>query len=45
MPSNQSGPNAQMHVGVINDSGDQININNATNANVHYHHAYGELDD
>ena len=42
MPSNQSGPNAQMHVGVINDSGDQININ-ATN--VHYQNAYGEFDD
>ena len=42
MPSNQSGPNAQMHVGVINDSGDQININ-ATS--VHYQNAYGEFDD
>ena len=42
MPSNQSGPNAQMNVGVIHDSGDQVNIN-ATNVN--YQHAYGEFDD
>ena len=42
MPSNQSGPNAQMHVGVVHDYGDQVNIN-ATS--VHYQHAYGEFDD
>ena len=45
MPSNQSGPNARMQVGVVHDYGDQVNINNATNANFHYHHAYGEFDD
>ena len=42
MPSNQSGQNAQMQVGVVHDYGDQVNIN-ATNA--HYHHAYGEFDE
>ena len=44
MPSNQSGPNAQMNVGVVHDYGDQVNISNATNANIHYHHACGEFD-
>ena len=32
MPSHQNGSNAQMHVGVAHDHGDQININ-ATNVN------------
>ena len=45
MPSNQSGLNAQMNVGVIHDSGDQVNINNTTSANVHYYHACGEFND
>ena len=45
MPSNQSGPNAQMQVGVVHDYGDQVNINNATSANVYYQHAYGEFND
>ena len=45
MPSNQTGPNAQMNVGVVNDYGNQIIINNATNANVYYQRACGEFDD
>ena len=31
-----------MHVGIIHDSGDQVNINTT---NVYYQHAYGEFDD
>ena len=34
-----------MNVGVVNDYGDQIIINNATNANVYYQRACGEFDD
>ena len=34
-----------MNVGVVHDYGDQTIINNATNANVYYQHAYGEFND
>ena len=43
MPSNQSGPNAQMHAGVYNDvTGPQTII---SGTNVHYQHAYREFGD
>ena len=43
MPLNQSGSNARIQV-EVNDYGDRTIID-PTNANVHYHYAYGEFND